>query len=513
MGRDFDDGASEYCYDTSAPATGADITLAAWFKSDDNLIDQCLVSLADHTALRAHWGLYAHGSGALPRVAGHIHNGLTKDFFRPTLNTVAYTTGQWHHAACAFTYDPTPGVVFEPYLDGGFANPGLLAIGDPSGIASCAVGCMYNSAIEHYMSGCIAHAAVWDTALSAKEIQKLAQGQTPSRIRKQNLQAYWPLQGDDDDYAGSYDLTAVNGPGWCGDDPDVKNIPEPNPPPKPKPTPPGQVRYRSVLGGLAAWWPAWASQGSLLLRDMVGNNNALMAGTVPWAIVGELGPSAHLPDNNANYFNAGSNQAICDSDMTIAAWVMFDALTTTVNEFEVIIARSDAGDDYYTLGIKCYTDGERPRWYWEVNGSDMFSGAGPWVIDNVVYHVVVSGANGKAPGQWSLYINGEAQTTSAGSQAVPFGATDTYIGRREWAASEGAMDGHIFDVQIYNRPLMADEVMQLYNPGTRWSLYVPRYGLADEPILEPGTIGGMQIAAVRGNRWQLPAPRIRSVIG
>lgn len=62
------------------------------------------------------------------------------------------------------------------------------------------------------MSGRIGHCAIWNASLSDQEIETLAQGVSPLRVRRDALVAYWPVNGQSPeiDIVGGINLT-VNG--------------------------------------------------------------------------------------------------------------------------------------------------------------------------------------------------------------------------------------------------------------------------------------------------------------
>jgi hypothetical protein len=229
---------------------------------------------------------------------------------------------------------------------------------------------------------------------------------------------------------------------------------------------------------------------------MVGNNNAPMQGTVPWTNLASYGPAVDLPGAAANYFNAGASPAICDADMSVACWVRFDTVPDTTDERQNIIGRYAVGNDAYTLGLRCPLTNTGAYIYWELGGDLVLSGSYNPIYVGDVYHIVVSGENGRAPGPWSLYINGELVENSGYSGAIPFEAEDTYIGRVERAGEEGPMDGQIIDLQLYNRPLTPAEVSYLFSPSTRWDVYKPSEGW--NPAEVPSMAGGSGLSALSG---------------
>jgi hypothetical protein len=137
-----------------------------------------------------------------------------------------------------------------------------------------------------------------------------------------------------------------------------------------------------------------------------------------------------------------------------------------------IIGRYTAGNDSYRLGLRCAVEGTGAYVYWQLGGNMALTGQYNRIYPGEVYHFVITGHNGKAPGQWDLYVDGELAEVGGYEGSVPYTAGDTYIGRLEEAGSEGPLDGKIIDIQIYNRPLSPPEVNYLYDVSSRWDAYL-----------------------------------------
>jgi hypothetical protein len=61
---------------------------------------------------------------------------------------------------------------------------------------STTIGYLKRSSAGDYISGSMAHPAIWNVALTGNEIKQLAQGLRPDSMRRPNLVAYWPLNGN-----------------------------------------------------------------------------------------------------------------------------------------------------------------------------------------------------------------------------------------------------------------------------------------------------------------------------
>ncbi len=206
MSRLFDDASLEYLYNATAPLTAVPITMACWFNSDDITLDQSLITIGDTTGGGTDFfELLLAGAGIADCVRASTTGGGAGASANATAN---YVVNQWHHACAVFEATNSR----YAYYDGG--NAGWNATNrTPVGLDTVSVGAWKLSAISEYMSGMIAEVAIWDVALSADEVLALGRGASPLTIHPQNLVCYWPLiQGNDNDFVGGFNLTAVNTP-------------------------------------------------------------------------------------------------------------------------------------------------------------------------------------------------------------------------------------------------------------------------------------------------------------
>jgi len=204
--REFDDGSSEYLQNASAVATTTPLTMACWFNSDSAAVNQTLLWLGDTAGFQDEFTLWI--GAALDKVfAAARHAGPGVYAFSAT----GYSVSTWHHACAVYT-NATSRAAF---IDGGGKGTNTTSQ-VPAGIDATAIGRTGSSKPVTYTSGRIAHAAIYNSALSDAEVWALAHGAIPLDIRRQNLVAYWPLTKEygDRDIVGQYDMTAYNTPSW-----------------------------------------------------------------------------------------------------------------------------------------------------------------------------------------------------------------------------------------------------------------------------------------------------------
>lgn len=190
MARLFNDASSEYLEYSSAVLTAVPITMAAWFRSDDAVATQSLVSISRNATTEERFQLRANGSPA-----GDPVQALATANNNATVGTASTSTGYsvntWHHAAGVFTSSTSRAA----FIDGGSKGTNTTNV-TPGTLNTTSLGAYAIPAgRSQYMSGRIAEAAIWNAALSDDEIAVLARGVSPLYVRPSALAAYWPLWG------------------------------------------------------------------------------------------------------------------------------------------------------------------------------------------------------------------------------------------------------------------------------------------------------------------------------
>lgn len=203
MARTFD-GVNQYLQVGSVPLTRHPLTMACWFKSNDDTIQQAPFSISNHTdvlTLSIH-ALFVSGSVGGDPVRAQFDGGAIAD------TTAGYTAGTWHHAFGAF-YGLTN---VYALIDGG--NQGNGFQGNPQADPDrMSIGALdWNNAVGTFFDGSIAEVALWDTNLQPAVAALLAEGASPLLVNPEHLICYWPLIRDDIDIVGGYNMTAYNSP-------------------------------------------------------------------------------------------------------------------------------------------------------------------------------------------------------------------------------------------------------------------------------------------------------------
>lgn len=191
MSRSNTGSTSNYFSNTSAVVTAAPLTYACWFYPSDLTADSNLINIGISST--NYFSIFYDGAndyGAGARAVG-IETAAASTYASAMSPTAPNGPG-WVHCAGVFESSTSR----TAYMNG---RPGTTNTTSrtPSGINRTNVG-LYNDGIGGLygpMFGAIAHVCVWNVALSTAEIVKLARGGFPMDVKRQNLVAYWPMQG------------------------------------------------------------------------------------------------------------------------------------------------------------------------------------------------------------------------------------------------------------------------------------------------------------------------------
>ena len=118
MARLFDDASSQYLAVGSTPVTAAPFSMAAWFNSDSDALQQAIISVGDTAGATNYFTLQARGNTGGDPVQVHVREGATSAV---ASTSSGYSANTWHHAAAVFASSSSHAV----YLDG--ANKGTNA--------------------------------------------------------------------------------------------------------------------------------------------------------------------------------------------------------------------------------------------------------------------------------------------------------------------------------------------------------------------------------------------------
>lgn len=164
------------------------LTMACWFKTSSNTVNQGILNITDATTGGEGYRLNAQGA-----VAGDPIRFLSVG---SATNAVDTTTGfvanTWTHA-CGVVSSATSRTV---YINGGSSATTTVDSTSTGRNILYAGVIRASSAFSNYLSGDLAEIGVWNIDLSIADIASLAKGMSPSLIRPEYLILYAPLVRD-----------------------------------------------------------------------------------------------------------------------------------------------------------------------------------------------------------------------------------------------------------------------------------------------------------------------------
>ena len=189
------------------PISEGPCTIAGWVYADSDNVQHGLFWIGDSGAVGDYYSLILDGSGG-------GNNGLKGAIFKnATTFATANTTNNWardgwHHVAMTVSgNDRTVTVI----LDGDLANKGASTAGAKTNppMNDLALGYHADSSPVAPLNGKLAWFGVWNKILDDAQIQQLAAGVHPLRVRRDVMTALWPLleSGDAADVVGGLTLT------------------------------------------------------------------------------------------------------------------------------------------------------------------------------------------------------------------------------------------------------------------------------------------------------------------
>lgn len=187
----------------ATPVTDYPFTFGCWARPDTGAANLSAMSIGDASAGSPYLRLSFQNVSGL--VACLHWNGSASDLAE---TSASYTVGQWHYISCVCASATSRSVTIDGANDGSSSTNRTLTNIDNFTIAVTA-----DSTPLAYFNGAIAEPVVYNVALLADEVYRLAQGEPALFIRPQDRVAYWPLtDGSDFEWLRRYDLTAFNSP-------------------------------------------------------------------------------------------------------------------------------------------------------------------------------------------------------------------------------------------------------------------------------------------------------------
>jgi len=247
----------------------------------------------------------------------------------------------------------------------------------------------------------------------------------------------------------------------------------------------------STQAGLIAYWDFNDGSGTQATDIAGGHNGTLtnMDGSSDW-VTGHTGGSGDYAldfDGNSQYVTAPSYQGQTGrAPRTISAWVN----NSETDDVIVSYGTDNSSEKFVLRSQNSNGDPQTPRV--EVNGG--FQVGSTDIVDSGWKHVVATWENDGTPNvnDFKLYVNGVLETNSA-TQGYNLNTSydqDFRIGGESFGTRH--YHGQIDDVSVFNRPLTADEIMQLYTgtAPTAITTVAPKAGLNFDAALDTSPTNG-----------------------
>lgn len=202
MARDFDDASSQYLETDSPGLSGPPFTMACWAQHDDTAATHTIMWYGDKDVGNDRHYLSFDTAGRVNAVS--VDNAVVGS----SVHGTGTSDGVWVHAAGVWASATSR----TAYADGTAATEDTTDCSGITGEDRIAICRNADSTPGIYHDGKVAHAAVWDVALTTTEIAQLAKRIPPWLIRPGSLVHYWPLwgrQNPEPDLVGGAGLTVT----------------------------------------------------------------------------------------------------------------------------------------------------------------------------------------------------------------------------------------------------------------------------------------------------------------
>ena len=213
MARSFEAASSQWATVSSSPVSTVPCTLACWMRKDSNQTGYPAYLMAIGRSIDDNDELALRISSSSPHKI--VATSRQADSSITTETASGTSTGTWYHAAAVFASATSRTAYLNATGTSGTDSS------TPTSLDQIAIGALYRAtSVGLSFDGAIAHAGIWNVALSATEVASLYNngiGADPRSVRPDALVAYWPLLNNDgdQDYWGNYHLTASGSPTYA----------------------------------------------------------------------------------------------------------------------------------------------------------------------------------------------------------------------------------------------------------------------------------------------------------
>lgn len=203
MAYDFVRASSQSITSTTSPISSITAgTLAMWVNTKNDGITENILSMTKADALQGA-GIYLLAFSNQVRGIWYIDPSYPQP-----VATTGHTIDTWQHQCTRQSNLSSR----DAYLNGGNKGSNTTTLSAAIAVERIALGAGWNTSnvLTNFLGGRLAEAAIWSAALDEAEINSLAKGFTPTRVRPQSLVFYAPLVRNIADYRSATALTNNN---------------------------------------------------------------------------------------------------------------------------------------------------------------------------------------------------------------------------------------------------------------------------------------------------------------
>ncbi|MCB9991475.1 MAG: DUF1566 domain-containing protein [Rhodospirillales bacterium] len=224
----------------------------------------------------------------------------------------------------------------------------------------------------------------------------------------------------------------------------------------------------SLALGLIGHWKLDETSGTSAVDSSGNGNNGSMQNGLDAgndSVTGKIDTALDF-DGGDDYINAGNDASLnITGSITLASWVKAGSFPAS-NAYKQFIAKGyDGTNSQFQFGFQNdATTGNVPRLIvgtWDGSYHGILYDYSSTIVTGQWYHITgtFDGAT------WRLYIDGQLVQSSNDTASIKTSTKSVLIGAHDANGSLKYFDGQLDDVRIYNRPLSASEITQLYCLG------------------------------------------------
>jgi hypothetical protein len=222
----------------------------------------------------------------------------------------------------------------------------------------------------------------------------------------------------------------------------------------------------------------WTFDDSTGVDSSSYGNNGILSGD-PMIINGMKGSAIYFDGINDQVVINDENSLDTDSSMTIALWIMPDSVNSGgAKVMSKWYSAPEQGDWLLSLSSRDSCNGTCVSYYFGFANYSVYGTTNGWFSigpHNLDYYLLLGEWNFIAvtfdTGFVNLYYNGELIYTDTTiikyTSLNEYGTDDIYIGRYHTGNPNYSFKGGLDEIRIYNRPLSASEINDIYNQVTQ----------------------------------------------